>query len=160
MISVDPGLEGDVLGLRDSMIKFPSDAHEIEICNAGINPLSMYLNRQLIKILEDLGVEESVFLTLQEAAVERLRTVTRSPVNAAHFLRQSHVGDVTRIPELIEKLSDLGLTFQSDAFLRDILELAVLVQLRTLKHRSRILVEDGVTLYGIEQYSTKSNWLC
>ena len=149
MISVDPGLRGDALKLRPSMIKFPSDAHDIEICNSGINPLSMYLNRQLIKILEDLGVEESVFLNLQETAVERLRTVTRSPVNAAHFLRQSHIGEVAHIPELIEKFSDLGLSFQSDDFLRDMLEFAILVQLRALKHRARILVEDGVTLYGI-----------
>jgi len=39
--------------------------------------------------------------------------------------------------------------FLEDPFLRGIVELAVLSQLRELKHRSRIFVEQGVTLYGI-----------
>lgn len=150
MISLDTRLQGDTLLLRPSMIKFTgSDATDIEICGAGIRPLPLVLNRQLIKILEDLGVGHEVFLDLQAEAVEQLRSTTLSPANAASFLQRNLIGKAARLPWLIRKLNGLGLPFQEDDFLNKALEMAVLVQLRELKHRSRIPVKMGVTLYGI-----------
>lgn len=184
MISLDTRLEGDVLRLRDSMIKFKIDPMEkvsdIEICGAGLKPLPMFLNRPLIKILEDLGVPESAFLHLQEVAVDQLRMTTESPVNAANFLQRNYIGKAARLPWLVRKLLDINILFNDDDFLRNVLELAILMQLRELKHRtssltfslveeslesgcmsifvtnsfltgiigSRILVENGMTLYG------------
>jgi hypothetical protein len=76
MISLDSRLHGDALVLRDSMIKFDGSTWpDIEICDAPYKPLSMYLNRPLIKILEDMGVPDDFFLDLQAKEVERLRTV-------------------------------------------------------------------------------------
>jgi len=150
MISLDTRLQGDTLALRPSMIKFTgSDATDIEICGAAHRPLPFVLNRQLIKIMEDLGVKEKVFLGLQAEAVEQLRSTTLSPVNAASFLRRNLVGKAAQVSWLIRKLDGLGLSFDADAFLRDTLQMAVLVQLRELKHRSRIPVKLAVTLYGI-----------
>ena len=79
MISLDTRLEGDALCLRPSMIKFPSPSFNVEICGAGFKPLPMYLNRQLIKILEDLGVKPEAFMNLQNKAVDELRRITESP---------------------------------------------------------------------------------
>jgi hypothetical protein len=135
MISLDNKLEGDVLCLRDSMIKFQGIGSDIEICGAGLRPLPMYLNRPLIKILEDLGVPERAFLHLQEEAVEKLRMTTQSPVNAATFLQRNFIGKAARLPWLVRKLQDLDILFHEDDFLRNALELAVLIQLRELKHR-------------------------
>ncbi len=150
MISLDTRLQGDTLLLRPSMIKFTgSDATDIEICGAGIRPLPFVLNRQLIKIMEDLGVDENIFLDLQAEAVEQLRSTTLSPVNAASFLQRNLIGKAAQLSWLIRKLDGLGLPFQADNFLSKTLEMAVLVQLRELKHRSRIPVKMGVTLYGI-----------
>ena len=150
MISIDSRLRGDTLALRPSMIKFSaSDANDIEICNSAIRPLPMYLNRSLIKILEDLGVPDDVFLELQETAVERLRMVTRSSINASTFFTRSRIGIGAQLPWFIRKLEDIGLPFQLDSFLRHTLELAVLIQLRNLKYRARIFVEEAVTLLGI-----------
>ena len=137
MISLDSTLKGDALCLRPSMIKFEGALeHNIEICGAGHRPLPMYLNRQLIKILEDLGVPARVFLGLQAAAVEKLRMTTESPVNAANFLQRNEVGKAAKLSWLIRKLVDLDIIFNDDDFLRNTLELAVLVQLRELKHRT------------------------
>jgi hypothetical protein len=135
MISLDTKLKGDVLCLRNSMIKFQGDGSDIEICGAGLRPLPMYLNRPLIKILEDLGVSERAFLHLQEEAVEKLRMTTQSPVNAATFLQRNYIGKAARLPWLVRKLQDLEILFNEDDFLRNALELAVLIQLRELKHR-------------------------
>ncbi|CAF9923800.1 MAG: hypothetical protein ALECFALPRED_002550 [Alectoria fallacina] len=150
VISHDPRLQGSALYLRPSMIKFGgTTASDIEICGAAFKPLPMFLNRQLIKILEDLHVPDEAFLGLQADAVERLRMTTLSPINAATFLDRNSIGKPARIPWLIRKLWAIGLSFTDDDFLRNSVELAVLVQLRELKHRSRIRVEKGVTLYGI-----------
>ena len=131
------------------MIKFAgTTVSDIEICGAAFKPLPMFLNRQLIKILEDLGVRDEAFLKLQSDAVESLRITTLSPINAATFLQRNMIGKPARTSWLIRKLWTIGLSFTDDDFLRNIVELAVLVQLRELKHRSRIRVENGVTLYG------------
>lgn len=134
MVSLDSRLKGDLLCLRDSMIKFQGAGSDIEICGAGLKPLPMYLNRQLIKILEDLGVPESAFLRLQEVAVDQLRMTTESPVNAANFLQRNYIGKAARLPWLVRKLLDINIRFNEDNFLRNVLELAILVQLRELKH--------------------------
>ncbi len=134
MISLDTRLEGDVLSLRPSMIKFKGLDTNLEICGSGLRQLPMYLNRQLIKILEDLGVTNHALLKLQEAAVENLRSTTQSPINAASFLERSQIGKSARLPWLLRKLCYIDIHFSDDALLRNTLELAVLVQLRELKH--------------------------
>lgn len=139
MISLDNRLKGDKLCLRPSMIKFEGPGTDIEICGAGLRPLPMFLNRQLIKILEDLEVPESAFLELQAAEVEKLRNTTKSPVNAANFVRRNKIGEAAKFDWLIRKLLDLNIMFTSDKFLRITVELAVLVQLRELKHRESII---------------------
>ncbi|KAL8923902.1 MAG: hypothetical protein Q9208_004339 [Pyrenodesmia sp. 3 TL-2023] len=149
MISLDSRLQGEVLCLRPSMIKFEATSTQIEICGAGFKPLPFYLNRQLIKILEDLGVEEGAFMDLQEEAVDQLRITSSNPVNAGYYLQRNLIGKSARLPWLIRKLSYIGMTFSDDDFLRDAHELAILIQLRELKYRSRIFVERGMTLYGI-----------
>ena len=132
------------------MIKFEgSAATDVEICGSAMRPLPLYLNRQLIKILEDLLVPPKSFIDLQAEAVEQLRMTTASAINAASFFQRNHVGQPARLPWLIRKLWAMGLSFSNDEFLSNTLELTVLVQLREIKHRSRIRVEKGVTVYGI-----------
>ena len=118
----------------------------------------MYLNRQLIKILEDLGVPYESFEALQKEAVEQLRITTLSPVNASTFLDRNHVSRAAHLPWLIRKLHYIDLDFSEDDFLRNTLELAVLAQLREIKYRSRILVKDGWTLYGKPQCRSLVSW--
>ena len=132
------------------MIKFGgTNVADIEICGSALRTLPMILNRQLIKILEDLGVRAEVFLRLQADAVEKLRITTLSAINAANFLQRNFIGKAARLPWLIRKLWAIGHIFTDSDFLRDALELAVLVQLRELKYRSRLRVDKGVTVYGI-----------
>ena len=150
MISYDSRLKGEVLCLRPSMIKFGgSDATDIEICGMASGPLPLYLNRQLIKILEDLGAPHKAFQRLQDDAVRLLRRSTSSGLHAARFFKQVSLGGGAKLPSLLLALHSMGLPFQADDFLRDIVELGVLMALNDIKHKSRILVPDGVTLYGV-----------
>ncbi len=111
----------------------------------------MMLNRQVIKILEDLGVKEDAFLNLQNIAIDELRATTRSAANAAKFLTRHSIGVAAKLSWLIRKIWEMGLHFSDDFFLQSTLELAVLAQLRELKYRARIPVKLGVTLYGEQQ---------
>jgi hypothetical protein len=151
MISLDSRLKGDVLRLREpSMVKFKtSNAWNIELCGSGVRALPMFLNRQLIKILEDLDVAPKYLLEMQKEEVDALRAVSRSPVLAANFLERANLSQSTRTPFLIRTLVRLGVPFLSDEFLRRMIELTVLVKLRELKYKARIRVHQGVTLFGI-----------
>lgn len=132
------------------MVKFKGTTWpDIEICEAAYKPLTMYLNRQVIKILEDLGVDDSFFLNLQAKEVQRLRDITESPVNASTFLKRQTIGVPIHLSWFINQLAFLGLDFRQDGFLRDVLEMALLVELRLLKHKTRIPVEKGWHLHGI-----------
>lgn len=150
VVSLDTRLPGEALNLRKSMIKFDAkDADVVEICGAAFRPLDMVLNRQFIKIFEDLGVKPEIFMRLQSAAVEDLRSRTKSSINAASFLAESFTSRAAQFPALIELIDEIGLNFRDDTFLRNIVEMAVVVKLREIKYRGRIPVKQGVTLYGI-----------
>jgi hypothetical protein len=150
MVALDSRLNGKSVFLRPSMIKFrESSATELEICTAGYNPLPLYLNQQMIKILEDMGVTNDFFLDLQAKEVERLRHVTLNDRNAAKFLKAHSIGNKIGLPLFIKMLSNLSTSFREDGFLNDVIEAAVLIQLRTLKYKARIPVQDGYTLLGI-----------
>lgn len=150
MISLDSRIKGDSLYLRDSMIKFPgSDSMDIEICGGAYTPLPLYLNQQSIKILEDMGVKDDFFFHHQVKAASRLRSATASSANASRFLKAQGVGRLFHLPWFIKRLDDLCHGFQTDDFLTDVLEISVLVELRALKYKARIPVEEGYTLHGI-----------
>ena len=108
----------------------------------------MYLNRQMIKILEDLGVPFEPFQQLQQHAVKQLRITTLSSLNTSTFLDRNRITPAAQLPWLFRKLDALHLDFKDDETLRNTLELAILIQLNEIKYKSRILVEKGWTLYG------------
>jgi hypothetical protein len=150
MLGLDSRLQGKSIFLRPSMIKFrESDSTDIEICTAGYKPLPLYLNEQMIKILEDMGVDADFFFGLQKKEIERLCLTTSSNKTASKFLKSRSVGDKIDLPWFVEKLSHLNLSFQDDGFLSHVVETALLIALRTLKYKARIPVMDGYTLLGI-----------
>lgn len=150
MVSLDTTLRGEQMRLRKSMIKFEGGrTSNLEICEAGVKPADLNLNRPLIKILEDLGVDDQVILGLQAKAIQDLRMVTQSPENAVTFLRREKIGLNAGLDLLLQMMKDLGVSYLKDPFLRDIVELSILAKLRLLKYKARIPVVQGVTLFGI-----------
>ncbi|EEP78208.1 predicted protein [Uncinocarpus reesii 1704] len=150
MVSLDSRLKGDQLKLRESMIKFKAKgAFNIEICGSGTRALPFYLNAQLIKVLEDLGVRPSAFIDLQTDEIDRLRSVEKSVIKAGQFLEQTNIAQGVRLPWLIQVIRGLELHHDQDPFLRSVIQLAVFLKMRDLKYRARIRVPNAVTLYGI-----------
>ncbi|TKA69948.1 hypothetical protein B0A55_11165, partial [Friedmanniomyces simplex] len=99
VVSLDSRLHGRRLLLRSNMEKFGgSDSQVLEICGAAFRPLPMVLNRQFIKILEDLGVHTQVFLQLQDEEVKKLHCMLTSAVNTASLLETLEMTKATRLP--------------------------------------------------------------
>ncbi|KAJ9606772.1 hypothetical protein H2200_008781 [Cladophialophora chaetospira] len=150
MVALDARLPGEQMLIRSSMIKFPGlGSLDIEICEAAYKPLPYFLNQQTIKILEDMGVDDDFFFFHQKRHVDRLRLVTSSSSRASKFLKSHSIGDGIHLPWFIKQLAAMNLSFSQDSFLRNIIEMAVLAELRALKYKSRILVKEGYTLHGI-----------
>ena len=149
MISLDKGLAGDKLYIRPSQEKFPSDSEMLGVCSAATRPLPLYLNKPLIKVLEDLGVDKDIFMTLQFEAMGKLRAIAHSPINASTFLEMHDIAKSSNFAWLVKELHYLGISALDDHFIWAAIELVLIMRLRDLKYRGRIPVEDGATLYGI-----------
>lgn len=151
MVSLDDTLPGLVMRIRkESMVKFESnDTENLEICDTANKPTPLVLNRQMIKILEDMGVPVWWFLEKQAIEVSRLRKITADVNNTATFLKRQKIGDQMRFSGFLKKLHQLGLDYKTDRFLCTIIEAVILRELRLLKNKARIPVERGVTLFGI-----------
>ncbi|KAK2593801.1 hypothetical protein QQS21_008509 [Conoideocrella luteorostrata] len=151
MLALDPRLRGKVICVRkESMMKFPShDLGELGICDVSARPLRLVLNRPVIKILEDMGTSSEWFLALQGEALNYLRDVTATAVNTSVFLKQQNIGSTIRFPSFIKQLDMMGIDYRRDKFLKSVVEHAVLRDLRLLKHKARIPVSKGLTLFGI-----------
>ncbi|KAJ4416975.1 hypothetical protein N0V82_006424 [Gnomoniopsis sp. IMI 355080] len=150
MLAVDSTLEGSEVRLRPSMTKFNSqDEAVLEICDMASKPIPLVLNRQMIKILEDMGVASKWFLDMQNIELKRLREVTADPYSVADFLGHKKVGEGIRAHRLFRQAANMNIDWRKDPFLRSIVEAMVLRDLRLLKHKARIPISEGITLFGV-----------
>ncbi|KAK4233862.1 RNA dependent RNA polymerase-domain-containing protein [Achaetomium macrosporum] len=149
MLAVDPRLTSNIICIRPSMVKFESNDRQLEICDMGSKPIPMVLNRQLIKIMEDMGAPGEWFLELQSREIRRLRGITALVYNTASFLRAQTIGESIQLHKFLLQTEAMGLDYRQDSFLRGVVEAVLLRELRLLKHKARIPVRKGITLFGI-----------
>lgn len=132
------------------MWKFDAlEAGDIEICGMADRPLPLFLNRPLIKILEDLGVPEESFMALQNAEITKLEDAVAHTLNAADFLERERIAEAMGFPGLIRNMHKIGINGLEDVFLQTTVEATTKLHMRNLKYRGRIPVEKGVKLFGI-----------
>ncbi|KAI6710543.1 hypothetical protein JHW43_006926 [Diplocarpon mali] len=77
------------------------------------------------------------------------KKATTNASNAAKFLTSHMIGDRVHLPWLIRKLAHMSIEFRTDRFLCDVLEMSVMMEVKSLKHRARYSVPKGLTLYGV-----------
>jgi len=132
------------------MIKFESDDTKyLEICDVANKPIPLVLNRQMIKILEDMGIPAEWFIQAQNRELDRLRRITMSTQNTVTFLKRQNIAEQIPLHKFLRRLDKLGFDYKKDRFLCSVVEAVVLREVRLLKHKSRIPIEQGVTLFGI-----------
>lgn len=150
MLALDSTLSGAVVCIRPSMKKFDSnDKPHLEICDMATKPIPLVLNRQMVKIMEDMGCNQDWFFRMQNIELARLRAIASDNYSVADFLKYQNVGEGIRFHGLFVHLGNLGIDYREDSFLRSVVEAMVLRELRLLKHRARIPIRQGITLFGI-----------
>lgn len=163
MISIDPTLVGRSLYLRPSMNKFDSGSLTLDIATSFSRPLLAYLNRPLIKILEDLQVEPEHLLKLQDNAVKELERARSSILGAATLLDRNGLATSSKLFTILRRLRKvLGIDLKtsatcrnglSDTFVESCISLAVTCALKNLKFKARIPLPDCWNLVGIADES-------
>lgn len=152
MLSLDPTLKGKVVRMRPSMDKFDApDSLTLDIAGTFTKPLVAYLNRPLIKLLEDLGIPAEVFLKLQEKIVRKVENSRTSPKLAADLMQQYSLGTASGMPSILHKLHELmgeGANLGSD-FIEECYDLMTVQCLKDLKYRGRIPLDKSYTLVGV-----------
>jgi hypothetical protein len=134
------------------MDKFDApDSLTLDIAGTFTKPLVAYLNRPLIKLLEDLGIAPEVFLKLQDKIVRQVENSRSSPKLAADLMQQYSLGTNSGMPSILNKLSELlgeDMDVGSD-FVKECYDLMIVQCLRDLKYRGRIPLEKSYTLVGV-----------
>ncbi|KAL0580309.1 hypothetical protein V5O48_001726 [Marasmius crinis-equi] len=151
MLSIDYKLQGMVLSLRPSMIKFQApNSRQIEIARAFDRPGMYYLNRPFIMLLEGLGVPYTTFEKYQDRAVKQAQDATKTLEGAARMLETSGLGTSYRLPSVLLALSRLGIdNLAWDSFYKKMMQYAVHHVLRTLKNHARIPIPKAWNLVGV-----------
>lgn len=150
MLALDTTLPGKTICFRESMKKFDSpDQEDLEICDTGSKATPLVLNRQMIKILEDMGVDKKWLMKLQSYRLKELQAVTANPYNVQNFLHTQNVGQPISLGKFIYFAHNNGMDYRQEPFLRGVVEAVVLQELRLLKHKARIPVSKGKTLFGL-----------
>jgi len=96
-----------------------------------------------------MGVSNDWFYRQQNRALHRLQLITAHIANTVGFLQRQKIADSIGFPQMIRRLDEIGIDYRNDRFLCSVVEATVLSELRLLKHKARIPIDEGVTLFGI-----------
>ncbi|KAG1749623.1 RdRP-domain-containing protein [Suillus paluster] len=166
MVVQDPTIEGKLVHLRPSQIKF--DAPEnltFDVQSTSSRPKAMFLNRPLIVLMEFLGVDTRRIIELQDDAIAKAQSVRSSSLDASKVIQQHGLGASFHLPSLFKNLSsilqlDVG-NIEEEAsqsrwtseLIESSLHCAETHILRELKYRAHIGVPGSYTLLGGEVYA-------
>lgn len=142
---IDPAVG---LYLRPSMNKFDSKNRSIDIVRVSSMPSAGFMNRQIILLLSSLGIQDEIFLSMQEQMLEHLRILTTNPQKAREFLKQfAGSGGNGYVTFLLAYLKRFGK--QIDPFARQILVAFQAFFVKELRTKARILVPHTWSLFGV-----------
>ncbi|KAJ3536923.1 hypothetical protein NM688_g6770 [Phlebia brevispora] len=160
MVAVDEQLPGIYMRVRESMNKFKgftTDLASIEIARAFERPNTCYLNRPLIMVLEDRGVDKKVFITLQQEAIANIHMASDEIAKCRQLFREHSLGPAYRIAYILQCLKAIGIGMQyerskytlHDPFIDRLIHFAKNSVLRSIKHAARIPIPDSYLLVGV-----------
>jgi RNA-dependent RNA polymerase len=152
LVVVDPTLQGLVLSLRQSMNKFDAATTSLEILKVS-EPRAVFLNRPLICLLDQLGVDYVVLELLLNRAIKKLAQTFLNENSALEML--SNYSSFLLALFEVKVCYASGISILSDPLLRKILELIVRKNLKELKEKARLPVpfNSGRNMFGcVDEY--------
>ncbi|RWS05204.1 RNA-dependent RNA polymerase 1-like protein [Dinothrombium tinctorium] len=133
--------------IRDSMRKFESDDRMLGILKVS-DVRNVYLNKPLITVLDQLGVDTNVFLTMQLDVLNDILHCFLSEQSAANILRQySSLHSHVKYDNLIAS----GIHILNEPFFRLLLDNVIRHATFLLKTKGRIQIplSQGRTMFGV-----------
>jgi len=143
VLAVHPGLSGPTVAVRPSMIKFESkDQTILEICSWS-HPIAGYLNRQIITLMNGLGIPNQTFVQMQGKFIKDIDKILTSSIVARKLL--CRFGSTYR--DLHALLQD-GFPVD-EPFIQACLILIRQRILKDLKTKTRLMVKKSRLLIGV-----------
>jgi hypothetical protein len=166
MVVQDPTIQGKLVRLRPSQIKFKAPtnlAFDVQATSAA--PKEMFLNRPLIALMEFLGVDTQRIIELQDGDIRKAQSVRSSFTDASKFIQQHGLGSSFGLPSLFSNLSSIlklqvvytreEPSFWTSELIVNSLRCVETHALRELKYRAHIAVPGSYTLFGVSD-----EWNC
>ncbi|RVD90064.1 uncharacterized protein DFL_001045 [Arthrobotrys flagrans] len=153
VLVVDPNIKKTETGeasfqvcIRPSQRKFDADHNSLEIIRYSDFSVAT-LNRQLIQVLSDLGLEDTVFLDKLHNQLRDLN-LAMEDMKAARKILMKNV-DVNGGTIQIVGLLDNGFMTSKEPFVHCLLHLWRAWSIKMLKEKARITIENGCFLLGV-----------
>lgn len=132
----------DLLTIRKSMKKFPSNHNMIEVVNYN-RPFPLYLNRLTVLILSHFGVKDEVFFELQQVNL-------RACINA---MVASRPQDALKFIKLKSFVAEQWINFAEkivvEPFFKEIVRHHVIDTISQIANKVKIKVDEGRVLMGV-----------
>lgn len=146
VLAIDPTLtRSQEVIIRESQYKFPAASQGLDVIRYSSFAASM-LNRQIIIVLDSLGVSSSVFLGKQSAELAGLEKAMHDP-NTALTLLQKRI-DFNQMTLSVSSMIQDGFMDSKEPFFMSILHLWRAWNVKYLKEKARITVDQGAFLLG------------
>ncbi|KAK3707260.1 hypothetical protein LTR37_012261 [Vermiconidia calcicola] len=146
VLAVDPSVPWNTVQIRPSQEKFKKTDHRgLEICRIS-HESTAYLNIQLILVLSAIGVEDNFFLRKMSHELSDYREAMTSEKKALEMLNKNI--DFNQMTIQLQRMVMDGFMHTQDPFMVSVLRLWRSWNIKYLKEKARIHVEQGAFVLG------------
>ncbi|KAF2104959.1 RdRP-domain-containing protein [Rhizodiscina lignyota] len=146
VLAVDPQIKGiQELIIRRSQYKFPAKHEGLDVIRYSSFAVSM-LNRQIITLLSALGVADAVFMRKLENELIELADAMKNEKIALSLLQKRI--DFNQMTLTVAAMILDGFMRAEDPFMMSVLHLWRAWNIRYLKEKARITIDQGAFLLG------------
>ena len=161
VVAVDPNLaDKDIICIRPSMKKYESENNELGIIKAS-GYSTGYLNRQIISLLNGLGVRNNIFISMIKVSLKEYQTILKYIRNknvdlASYFRANKDVyNEVLSKCFYFKSVVDYYLFkrnqryLPNEPFIQKILLNCLSIKIRDLKSKGKIVDNQSASLMGV-----------
>ncbi|EEP75602.1 conserved hypothetical protein [Uncinocarpus reesii 1704] len=145
ILTVSPEAQRREVHIRKSQYKFPAIHNGLEVIRHSHFSMAS-LNRQLIVVLSALEVPDEIFIEKLRVMLENLELAMSSEAQAIHLLHK--YVDPNQMTLVLAEMVQDGFQASKEPFVTSLLELWRAWQIKYLKEKAKIIIEDGACLFG------------
>jgi RNA-dependent RNA polymerase len=145
VLALDPKITGSEVHVRPSQQKFEAEFTGLEIIRSSALA-TPFFNRQIIIVLSDLGVPDTVFIKKQQDMVNDYERAMTDEETAVNKLRK-HI-DMNQTTLTMAGMVLDGFMKSREPFMMSLLKLWRACTIKNLKEKARIAVDNGAFVLG------------